>query len=115
MMDEDTLKVVTSRILLESMTREDRDKLLEGALKSLLTEPASRDIYSRDKRTKFQEAFDTAVAACAMTLIKEHLQTPEVRELLRVKIAAATEVVLNGAEFETRLAQRITAGLWKDE
>ena len=115
MMDEDTLKTVTARILFESMTKEDRDKLLEDALKNLLKEPVSRDMYSRDKRTKFQEAFDNAVAACALSLIKEHLQTPEVRELLSAKVAAATEAVLTGADFETRLAQRINAGLWRDE
>lgn len=112
MMDDATLKTVTARILYESMTAEDREKMLTNAIASLLTERASTNY--NDQRTKFQRVFDDALATHASQLVHEHLRTPEVHAKLQEVIAQACGKVFAADAFVEGLASKISAGLWSD-
>ena len=115
MMEDATLRTVTARILFESMTPEDRDKLLTSAISAVLTVDENRDIYSKDRRTRFQRIFDDAVAHQASELVREHLKTPEIIDALRQTLAAATIKVIHSPEFVETMAKRIVEGLWSRE
>jgi 7-cyano-7-deazaguanine synthase in queuosine biosynthesis len=112
MMDDATLKTVTARILFESMTPEDREKLLTTAISTMLNEPDGNNYH--DRRTRLQRAFDNALALQATDLVRDYLKTPEVHARLRDVIAQATNKVFESPTFVEGLAAKISASLWSD-
>ena len=69
--NEQIEKAVQAAIF-ESITQDQRDLLIKGALQHLLTAPPG-DGYSK-RRSPIQEAFDSAVGQLARKIVAEHLE-----------------------------------------
>jgi hypothetical protein len=111
MIDDTALKTVTAKLLFESLTAEDREKLLTTALASLM-EP-QRTAYSSTGKSRLQERFDDAAGIAAVQLLKEHFAVPEVRERVKVFVVAAMEKAFS-EEFVQKLTERMISGLWSE-
>lgn len=113
MISDDALKVVTAKLLFESLTAEDREKLLTDALSVAVSERYNPSSYS-DKRTKLQVAFENQVAILANKLVHDWLNEPEHKAKLREPIVAAVEKIITSEEFVSKLVDKMTGALWSD-
>ncbi len=111
MIDEATMKSVTAKLLFESLTAEDREKLLTGALASII-EP-QRGQYGVSQKSKLQDMFDNTAGVCANQIVVEHFKKPEVRERIEALVVQGVEQAFSG-EFVERLTGRLLNGLWQD-
>lgn len=109
MIDETTMRGIVAKLMFESLTPEDREKMLTSALASLV-EP-QRDQFGRGK-SKLQETFDHAAAIAVGKLMREYFETPEVQARIKAFAVEAAEKAFAGG-FSDKLAKKITDGLWK--
>ncbi len=112
MIDDATLKNVTAKLLFESLTTEDREKLLVTALTSLM-EPQPRTQFGGTTKSKLQEKFEDAAEIAAGRLLMEYFETPEVRERVKTFVIVAAEKAFSG-EFVQKLTERMLNGLWSE-
>lgn len=111
MLDDTALKAVTAKLLLDSMSAEDREQLLTKAIGSLFDKNNPSNYH--DTRTRIQVVFDDQVRVVAANIVAEYFKTPEVQERVRSVLSAAV-----GKAFDTgiidELAKRMTSRLWDD-
>lgn len=112
MIDDATMKTIAAKLIFESLTAEDREKMLTSAIEKTLT--PQNNGYGRDNRSDLQRAFDHQVALQAEKLVHDHLLSTEVQARLKVFAVEATEKLL-GADFVERLAKKMIEGLWSNE
>lgn len=75
--DPNDMKAIVSAAILDKMSREQRDVLVQEAIASLLV-PQKQDSYSRvEAKTKLQDAFSTAAYTVTVEIVREHLRTDE--------------------------------------
>lgn len=112
MIDQATLQAATTKLLLDSMSAEDKEKLLTTALSNVLT-PVRSGGYPYNESSPLQDAFKNAAAVCAGKLVQEYFQTPEVQARVRALVVEAAEKAFAG-DFITRLSSKMVDGLWSD-
>jgi hypothetical protein len=110
MIDQATLQAATAKLLLDSMSAEDKDALLSKALTTVLT-PA-RSAYSSEA-TPLQAAFDHAAKVAAAKQVGEYFQTPEVQARVKVFVAEAMEKAFTD-DFVQKLATKMCDALWAE-
>ena len=111
MIDDATLKSVTAKFLFDSLTPEDREKLLTAALASLM-EP-QRGQFGGTTKSRLQEKFNDVAEIAVTQLLKEYFATPEVNERVRSFAIAAAEKAFS-EEFVQKLTKRMVDGLWSE-
>jgi hypothetical protein len=72
-LNDEQLKDAVVAAIVGTMTGEKRDALLQNAIKSLFE--VRTDSYSREKKSRIQEAFDSATHQFSVALAKEFLTT----------------------------------------
>ncbi len=112
MIDPATLQAATTKLLLDSMSAEDKDALLSKALSSVLTPVRSNGFYSNDK-SPLQDAFDHSAKVAAAKQISEYFASPEVQARVRVFVTEAIEKAFTG-DFVQKLADKMVNGLWSE-
>ena len=111
MIDQDALQVATTKILLDSMSTEDRNQLLTKAIAHVLL--PVRTSYGGNLESPLQGAFHTACAVVAGELVREHLHTPEVKARLQLVVTEAVEKLLSG-DFAEKLSRKLSDSLWSE-
>lgn len=114
MINQELLLVTTSKVLLDSLSEEDKNKLLSDALTKVLT-PVKKDRYSYgSEQSPLEEAFETAAVHAGREMVREYFQLPEVREKVRTLIQAAMEKMFVNEQFIEEMALRMTRNMWKE-
>lgn len=70
--NDDAMKSLVAKAIVDSLTPETREKLIGDAVTQTLTKPEQSGSYS-EKRSPLQRAFDYAVSAEAERYAREHL------------------------------------------
>lgn len=92
---DDAMKSVMASAILQAITKEEREKLIQAALESLLTEKETNYPY----KTKLSRVFDDAVHVFARKHVEEMLRGDEVfKTKLREVLNKGIEGVLAGIE-----------------
>ncbi len=112
MIDQATLQAATTKLLLDSMSAEDKDALLSKALATVLTPAKRTNIYASDT-SPLQDAFDYAAKVAAAKQVGEYFQTPEVQARVKVFVAEAMEKAFTD-DFVQKLATKMCDGLWAE-
>ena len=112
MIDPATLQAATTKLLLDSMSAEDKDALLSKALTKVLTPERPLNHYG-DAKSPLQDAFDYAAKVAAAKQVGEYFQTPEVQARVKVFVAEAMEKAFTD-DFVQKLATKMCDGLWAD-
>ncbi len=113
MIDQATLQAATTKLLIDSMSTEDKDALLSKALASVLT-PVRSGGYPYTEKSPLQDAFDHAAQVAAAKHIHEYFGTPEVQERVRVFVVAAIEKAFT-EDFIRKLTGKMIDGLWSEK
>lgn len=109
-------KLVTEAIL-NKLTEEDKNILIKGALKYLITKPESTGYGGRKRDSPLELAFNRAVSDIAYKVAEEHLaEGTDARQQLRDVITKGYEKWLEQDKIELcqRIANQITKGLAGD-
>jgi hypothetical protein len=112
MIDQATLQAATTKLLLDSMSAEDKNALLSKALTTVLT--PVRNGYSSDNRSPLQVAFDDAAKDAAAKFISEYFTTPEVQARVKAFVTEAIEKAFTD-DFVQKLSANMISGLWTRE
>lgn len=111
MIDQQTLLAATTKLLLESLSSEDREKLLTTALTNVLTPKKDPRGYGYPELSPLQDAFNEAAKISAVRIVKEFFDRPEVVEKMRQAVADACNKAFS-EEFTQRFANKMLDGLW---
>jgi hypothetical protein len=98
------------------MTLEHRVQLLQKAVAGLFEVSANRDPYSRDKRTRFQVAFDGALDRAVEQIVRDMLKEPQFMDALTPLVTKAVQGAVLGENAErlaSVLSDAITKGMEK--
>ncbi len=112
MIDQATLQAATTKLLIDSMSTEDKEALLSKALASVLT-PVRSGGHPYNQSSPLQDAFDRAAQVAAAKHVNEYFNTPEVQERVRVFVVAAIEKAFT-EDFVNKLTSKMINGLWSD-
>lgn len=106
-MNEARLQQSLERAILESMTTEDRDRIIREAIIHLTS--AHPGGYSSERKSKIDEAFKRAVERVANEQAYELVKNDErVIELMRTMMAGAVErLLVNQEEIKEALAKNL--------
>lgn len=111
--DNATLSTLATKAVLDSMTQEHRDQLLQRAVAQLFEKEPSRG-YGKTERTRFEAAFDDALGSALAVICRQLMETEQYQAQLKKLMAEAVEKAMTGENRE-RLADIfagvITAGL----
>ena len=114
--DTEAMTAVVSRAILEGISTEQRDLLLEQAVTALVT-PKKVNSWDRDGVTPLQEAFARAAQATVNRVAYEMVETNEafvarIREMIGEAIAAAAEEDYN---LKEKVVQAVAGAVidWK--
>lgn len=90
--NSDSMQAIVSKAILEGIDAQQKDLLIEQAVKSLLVAPKSPG-YGVQTKTPLQDAFDDAVRRTARTVVDEVIETEgladRIRALVREQVTAA--------------------------
>jgi hypothetical protein len=101
--DKDALREIVSAAILEKMSQEQRDLLIQQALASLLQAPP--DSYGKKQPTKMEDLFREATYGAARDIVKEILASDTaLKEKLAVACRDALTRALNNDELVTSIA-----------
>jgi hypothetical protein len=87
--DEGQMRAIVTKAILEGIETQQRDLIIQKALEHLLS-PANPNSYN-DKRSKLEEAFETAVRGAMAKIATEELAKPENTERIRTLFAGVVE------------------------
>lgn len=87
-LDPETLSALVQKAVLDMITPENRDELIEGAIKHLMTTPTRTNQFSgAPTRSPLTEAFEGAVHAAAVKYVREAIEAdPKVAEAIRAVV-----------------------------
>lgn len=112
-LSDDNMKDIIAKAVLDTLTPESRETMIQEAIKSLLVTPPSTT-YGRAK-APLQEAFDSAVQQVAVKIAEEQLrENTEVQAIITKLIADAwTQLVLpeRYSALVGKIVQAIESGL----
>lgn len=115
-LDDETMQTFVAKVLFDSFTLDQREKLVQQAIKGMLEKPATTG-YGGDRRSVLQRAFDYAAEHVAQRIVTEHLTT-DATFIANVKslMVEATERAFNvdggGREkMVSAISEAIIAGL----
>jgi hypothetical protein len=103
--DQDALRELVSKAILDSLTGDKRDELLKGAIKDLIETPKSTSTYG-PKVSKLEQAFSQAVEVAANRIITDMMNNDEA---LVSKIKGVMVEAVEHAFEETGRAKMIEA------
>lgn len=110
--DPEVLREIVAAAIMAQIGTDGRDRLIEAAIKSLLTPVKSS--YGDESSSPLDDAFRIAVDQAARQMCREYVERPEVQAQLQVKLAQALPVLLEslyaGEELATALALSIRRG-----
>jgi hypothetical protein len=113
------MKDVVKEAMFNLLDQAKRDELIKSALASLLKEPTG--VYSRDKSTPLQEAFETEARAICRELVKEFLagdsaEAGKLREGIRDMVVKGWERALTqGDAIVDKIASSIAYNISMSE
>lgn len=87
-------KEVVAKAILDSLDKDQRDELIQSAIKRLLEERHSTT-YGHSGKTYLQEVFEEGVLEAAKEIVREELKKPEVRKALSDAISIAVAKALD--------------------
>lgn len=101
--DAEAMQSVVAKALMEGISTEQRDLIMEQAVKALITPP--KNSYGRvDGQTPLQDAFDMAATSAVRTLAREAIEKhPEFRERVDAMLGEAITNALQGSEYDLRI------------
>lgn len=115
-LNDDQIQQAVSAAILQTITKENRDLLIQKALESLLQRPKPR--YQSDPKppSKLEEIFNGAVFDYARNHIRDILEEdPKFKEAIRALVGKAVErIALDDGELSVQLASALTSALKKD-
>ena len=82
-------EAMVSKAIFDSLTKEDRDKLVTDAISTLIHEKPKESYGSRRYKSHLAEIFDQCVFTVAREVVNEELRKPETRTLLAGAVQAA--------------------------
>lgn len=96
--DATAMKTVVSKAIMESISQEQRDVILEQAVAKLITPTKVNTGYrTEDGPSPLQEAFDRAVVQAANTAVRELIEErPEFQTKVRAAVADAIDKLIEG-------------------
>lgn len=97
-LDDNTLKDIIAKSIIDSLTSEKREALIAEALKALLGEKAG-DRY--DSPTRIQRAFSDAAQGVALDIAKQVLAEPEQRDRIRKLVVDAVDKALDVSTYDS--------------
>ena len=113
MIDQATLQAATTKLLLDSMSAEDREKLLTTALTHVLTPVKSGSWPHSKEESPLQEAFNRAATVAAGQIVQEYFKTPEVKSRLRKVVDESLDKAFDD-KFANLIASKMVNGLWSE-
>lgn len=114
MIDPALLQAATAKLVLESLSTEDRERLLTDALTKVLT-PVEQGSWPNKRTTSpLQDAFDEACRRAAARVVEEYFKRPEVVARVEVVITeAAKKAFEKEGGIANELANRMASNLWR--
>lgn len=110
-MDDDAMKAVVSRAILDQLDSAKRDQILEQAVTTLLTARKDPTGWSAKETTPLQQAFDQAVRSVAMDAVTETLNAnPQFKERIRSLVADALAAVMDESD-QSDLREKLGAAI----
>ncbi len=116
-LDDETLRTILAKAVLDTITEEKRSELIINALKDLIAvPPAPSGPYGYDKKkSKLEEHFDFACNQAARETCKAEMEKPENRKAIEDMVVAAFQKMLTDeARREKaiiRMADALTAAM----
>lgn len=118
-LDQEQMTTVVSAAILKSIDEDQRNVLIEGAIKHLLTRPPSNNGYGSNQReSPLMDAFNSAAAHVAHKLAEEMISGDEtLKGKIKSLISDAFEKVFTESREKTvgKIADAIVAGMHSDK
>ena len=109
-LNDENMKDIIAKAVLDSMTPESRTEMIQAAIKSLLTKPVGN---TYDKKSPIQEAFDSAVRQVANQIAREQIiGNMEISSAITALIAEAWGKLIND-ENRSALIDKLVSALEK--
>lgn len=109
---DDAMRAAVTKALVETLTTEKRDELIQGAIAKILTEPSNPNSYGRDKSTVLEAAFFSAVRVLAethaITLLRENA---EFNTKLAALFADAARAVFDNEEKRAEVVGAVAGAI----
>lgn len=113
-LDEEQMRNIVSKAILEGLGTEQKDMLIQGALQYLLSVPDSGNPgfgQRRDGRTVLQKIFDQQLEYYANRICTEYLETGENMQKLRETVIAAVDTHLSNTDTYKDLSQKFASAI----
>lgn len=101
-LDSDVMRSVVAKAIMEGITQDNRDVLIETAIESLM-KPYSTTTYGNEKSTPLQDAFNKAVKKASEEVVGL-LITDEFKERIKARAEASMAALLDS---DTYLGQKV--------
>lgn len=112
-LDNDALKTVLAKAVLDTLTPEKKDELISAALKELIAvppKPAGPYGYNKE-RSKLEELFDATCADVARGIVREEMNKPENADKIRDLVTRAWEKFLKDEARVEKAVSRMSDAL----
>ena len=107
--DPATMNQIVSKAIIESISDEQRDLIIQQAVNSLLKAPP-RSGYGVEPQTPIQAAFDNAVSMAAMKIAHDFVaENEQLKDKVRALLAQSAEVLL--ADEYSEFGQKMRKGI----
>lgn len=109
--DSDMLKALVLEAMMKSLDEKKREELLRGALETLIT-PVGRNVYGARATSPLEDAFDHAISGLARTIVREMLDTDEVKDRVRAIAQTAFQKMASDQErIATAMADALVTAM----
>ena len=109
-LNDENMKDIIAKAVLDSMTPESRSEMIQSAIKSLLVTPTGN---SYNKKSPLQDAFDDAVREVARQTAREQIVgSSEIATAITAMISEAWTKLMTD-ENRTKLVDRLVSALEK--
>ena len=104
--DSEAAREVVAKGIIESLSDEQRNLVIQQAVQALLEEP--RDSYGRNKgKSPLQIAFNNAVRWVANDVVREYLDLPDIRSAVESSILVALKTYMEEYGYEHLVSQAV--------
>lgn len=104
--DSEAVREVVAKGIIESLSDEQRNLVIQQAVQTLLEEP--RDSYGRNKgESPLQIAFNNAVRGVANDVVREYLNLPDIRSAVESSILVALKAYMEQYGYEHLVSQAV--------
>lgn len=109
--EQDATEALVVAAMMQALDQKKRDELIAKALEALVATPMNSYTRRQDP-SPLDEAFQSAVRSVANQIVKEMVDTDDIRTRIRALIASAFEKMLSDNDnLSTKMAEAIVSAM----